>query len=319
MARPNKTGLDYFPLDVDFFADEKIAAISGEFGIKGDITVIKLLCAVYRNGYFILWNEPLKYKMLRDLPGISPELLDQIINRLVKWGFFDEALFNSVKVLTSRGIQKRFFAITRRRNTGAELPYILVSDDNNPAAGELLSTNTPQSKVKERKISSPNVEDIPPQSPETGDEDGGPSDKGDKNPSVRKEKVARKRKELDLTAVEPSFQPIVADWLSYKSERGQTYRQRGFDVFYAHLLELSSGDAGRARKIIEQSMANNWAGLFPLKTTNDYGRNADNRVAHGDITGDELMRRCEERVRARLARTMAREMGTDGGGDAGTV
>lgn len=39
-------------------------------------------------------------------------------------------------------------------------------------------------------------------------------------------------------------------------------------------------------------------------------------VAHCDITSDELMRRCEERVRARLARTMAREMGTDGGGDA---
>ncbi len=30
MARPNKQGLDYFPLDVDFFNDEKIEAISGE-------------------------------------------------------------------------------------------------------------------------------------------------------------------------------------------------------------------------------------------------------------------------------------------------
>ena len=45
MARPNKIGLDYFPLDVDIFEDEKISAISGEFGIKGEITVIKLLCA----------------------------------------------------------------------------------------------------------------------------------------------------------------------------------------------------------------------------------------------------------------------------------
>lgn len=164
MARPNKTGLDYFPLDVDFFADEKIAAISGEFGIKGDIVVIKLLCAVYRNGYFILWNEPMKYKMLRDLPGISPELLDQIINRLVKWGFFDESLFNSVKVLTSQGIQKRFFSITKRRNTGAKLPYVLVSAYNNgvsacnnPVASELLHTITPQSKVKESKDITPYV------------------------------------------------------------------------------------------------------------------------------------------------------------------
>lgn len=42
MARPNKMGLDYFPFDVDFFNDEKIVAISGEFGIKGEIVVIKL-------------------------------------------------------------------------------------------------------------------------------------------------------------------------------------------------------------------------------------------------------------------------------------
>lgn len=313
MARPNKTGLDYFPLDVDFFADEKMAAISGEFGIKGDIAVIKLLCAVYRNGYFILWNEPMKYKMLRDLPGISPKLLDQIINRLVKWGFFDESLFNSVKVLTSRGIQKRFFAITKRRNTGAKLPYVLVSACNNPVASELLHTITPQSKVN---ISSPYVEDIPPQSPETGKEAINSSFDFDKALSGKKEKVARKRKELNLSSVEPTFQPIVADWLAYKSERGQTYRQRGFESFYARLMELSGGNADTAREIIEQSKANNWSGIFPLKTTNDYGRNADNRVAHCDITSDELMRRCEERVRARLARTMAREMGTDGGGDA---
>lgn len=160
MARPNKTGLDYFPLDVDFFADEKIAAISGEFGIKGEITVIKLLCAVYRNGYFILWNEPLKYKLLRDLPGVSPELIDQIVNRLVRWGFFDESLFDSVKVLTSRGIQKRFFSITRRRGLPHDAKYLLaengcngVIDDNNQAATELLTTKTPQSKVKKRIIS----------------------------------------------------------------------------------------------------------------------------------------------------------------------
>lgn len=160
MARPNKTGLDYFPFDVDFFADEKIAAISGEFGIKGEITVIKLLCAVYRNGYFILWNEPLKYKLLRDLPGVSPELIDQIVNRLVRWGFFDESLFDSVKVLTSRGIQKRFFSITRRRGLPHDAKYLLaengctgVIDDNNPSATELLTAKTPQSKVNKRIIS----------------------------------------------------------------------------------------------------------------------------------------------------------------------
>ena len=111
MARPTKKGLDYFPFDVDFFEDEKIAAISGEFGLKGEIVAVKLLCAIYRNGYFILWSDMLRLKILRDLPGVSQDLLDKIVNRLVRWEFFDKALFDSVGVLTSRGIQKRYLSV----------------------------------------------------------------------------------------------------------------------------------------------------------------------------------------------------------------
>lgn len=128
MARPNKIGLDYFPLDVDIFEDEKISAISGEFGIKGEITVIKLLCAIYRNGYFILWNDLLKFKLLRNLPGVSSELIESIVNRLVLWEFFDKALFDSVKVLTSRGIQKRYFEASKRRKAAGDLPYLLIEE-----------------------------------------------------------------------------------------------------------------------------------------------------------------------------------------------
>lgn len=126
MARPNKMGLDYFPFDVDFFNDEKIVAISGEFGIKGEIVVIKLLCAIYRNGYFILWNDLLKFKLLRDLPGVSSELLDSIMNRLVLWGFFDKDLFDSMGVLTSTGIQKRYFKISKRRKSVDDFRYLLI-------------------------------------------------------------------------------------------------------------------------------------------------------------------------------------------------
>ena len=92
-----------------------------------------------------------------------------------------------------------------------------------------------------------------------------------------KKKSCGKRKETDLSFVEPSFQPVMAEWLAYKSERGQTYRQQGLKACYSKLRELSNGDPDIARKIIRQSMANNWAGLFPLKTTNDYGRSTKNQ------------------------------------------
>jgi hypothetical protein len=155
MARPKKIGLDYFPFDVDFFEDEKIVCIAGEFGIKGEITAVKLLCAVYRNGYFIEWNDKMKMKMLRSLPGVSTELFDQILNRLVRWGFFDKNLFDSVRVLTSHGIQKRFFEAAKRRKTDEKLPYLLIdADDNgvNVCNNRVNVDNNPQSKVNNKEI-----------------------------------------------------------------------------------------------------------------------------------------------------------------------
>ena len=172
MARPRKTGLDYFPFDVDFFDDEKIVAIAGEFGLKGEITAIKLLCAVYRNGYFIEWSEMLKMKMLRSLPGISLELLEQIVNRLVKWGFFDKNLFDSVRILTSKGIQRRFLNSSRKRIKMAEYHYWLIPAEEMGVSApetthekEFLPPETPQSKVKKIKETSTVVEEKKKSSP----------------------------------------------------------------------------------------------------------------------------------------------------------
>ncbi|MDR2774021.1 MAG: DUF4373 domain-containing protein [Tannerella sp.] len=167
MARPNKTGLDYFPFDIDFFNDEKISAISGEFGIKGELACIKLLCAIYRNGYFILWNEMLRMKLIKELPGVSADLLDNIVSRLIRWGFFDKTLFDENGILTSKGIQRRYFEITKRRvNTGEDLPYLLVSVYNNgvsayinPVSSGVSAYRNPQSKgnkSKENKENLPN-------------------------------------------------------------------------------------------------------------------------------------------------------------------
>ena len=43
MARPIKSGLDYFPLDVDIDQDDKVAIIEAEHGMLGFGIVIKLL------------------------------------------------------------------------------------------------------------------------------------------------------------------------------------------------------------------------------------------------------------------------------------
>ena len=133
MARPKKTGLDSFPFDVDFFEDDKISSIFVEFGIKGEITTIKLLCAIYRQGYFIEWRDSVRISLLRALPGVSPELLEQIVKALVKWRFFDPDMFFKHHVLTSHAIQKRYFAIVSRNNRAAKreaLQYLLNTPED---------------------------------------------------------------------------------------------------------------------------------------------------------------------------------------------
>lgn len=151
MARPIKKGLDYFPFDVDFFSDEKLCVITGEFGIKGEITTVKLLCAVYRNGYYIEWNDMLKYKLLKELPGVSAALLDNIVRSLVKWDFFDKGLFDTASILTSRGIQRRFQTICskmHRKNTISE--FCLLSEDTpqqSPAGHETKPQRKPQQQL----------------------------------------------------------------------------------------------------------------------------------------------------------------------------
>lgn len=131
MGRTRKTGLDYFSFDTDFFSNRKIVCVAGEFGIKGEIVAIKLLCAIYRNGYFMEWSESAKYTLLTQLPGISVSLLEQIVNRLVRWEFFDASLFDSDKVLTSASIQRRYFEAVKWRKIDGNPEYLLIGDIRN--------------------------------------------------------------------------------------------------------------------------------------------------------------------------------------------
>lgn len=134
--------------------------------------------------------------------------------------------------------------------------------------------------------------DSTPYNPPKGEIGSPDSDDESVKNGPEKKKSCGKRKETDLSFVEPSLQLVMAEWLAYKSERGQTYRQQGLKACYSKLRELSNGDPDIARKIIRQSMANNWAGLFPLKTTNDYERSAKNQPP----SPDELARAVAEGI-----------------------
>lgn len=164
MARPKKSGLDYFPFMCDFFDDDRIIALSGEFGMKAELIVIRLMCAIYSNGYYLEWDDLFKYKLLYRIPKISAELLDQIINRLIKWGFFDKDLFEREGILTSVEIQRCYFYIvkTNKRLRREEYKHLLIELAEKPMPPGAMSQPNVRHEITVGAQSKPKAEKTPP-------------------------------------------------------------------------------------------------------------------------------------------------------------
>lgn len=62
------------------------------------------------------------------------------------------------------------------------------------------------------------------------------------------------------------YTQIIGKWLSYKKSRGEKYKTaQSLKSLIKHLSTLSANDSDVAARIVEQSIGNNWAGLFELK------------------------------------------------------
>ena len=85
------------------------------------------------------------------------------------------------------------------------------------------------------------------------------------NKEKAKEKVTKKNS-FDYSFIEPNLQTPFEEWLKYKRAKNQMYkRQQDLVRCYNKLKVFSKGSTSMAMKIVEQSMANNWSGLFELK------------------------------------------------------
>ena len=180
----NNQAIDYFPMNVDIFDDDKIALVEGEFGEKGGYLAIRLLCKIFgTGGYYYQWGEDERLLLTKKLgTGFVPNLVQEIVLGLVRRGFFDEAVFDSFNCLTSRGIQNRYFEAVRKRRRVEVRPELLLVDvskfKNVVILGEKVDIsskkggNSAQSKVKESKETSPSFSSPSGEADEKGAGDG---------------------------------------------------------------------------------------------------------------------------------------------------
>lgn len=122
-----KSGLDFFPLDVCL--DEKFELIEAEFGLKGFAVVIKLLQRIYgQQGYYCEWTEEVALLFGKSL-SLGSNVVSEIVSASVRRGLFDKTLYEKYHILTSKGIQKRYFeAAVRRKSVEVKKEYLLLSD-----------------------------------------------------------------------------------------------------------------------------------------------------------------------------------------------
>ncbi len=170
-------GIVYFPTKAAFFEGAVSESLEAKYGIKGPYLVIKILCKIYKEGYYIEWDEEqceiFAYKLGREY---TKEEVGSIINILIEKGFFDKESYEKYRILTSVDIQRVWLeATSRRKRDLTKLPYLLEevkckeeeikckqkestnSENANifPVQMELSPENADifrQSKVKESKV-----------------------------------------------------------------------------------------------------------------------------------------------------------------------
>lgn len=98
--------------------------------------------------------------------------------------------------------------------------------------------------------------------------------------SKRENSTKEKKISLDEWAkqLESPWRELMLVWLDYKRTRKESYRsEMGAKKCLTMLRNLSGGNAELAQRIIDQSMANNWAGLFALRDGMARGHPPDGR------------------------------------------
>lgn len=161
-------GINYFPLNVHL--DDKFELIEAEFGLKGFAIVVKLFQKIYgQQGYYCEWTEDVALLFGKNV-GLGGDAVSEIVRAAIKRGIFDSELYDKYQILTSRGIQERYFeAVSRRKEVEVRKEYLLIKVDQIYKNVCILNENvnissknvniSEQKKVEESKAKEKKVEE----------------------------------------------------------------------------------------------------------------------------------------------------------------
>ncbi len=179
MARPQKEGFDYFPLDTDFLQNDKIRLLKAEFGPNAIVVLLNIWSKIYKeNGYYLKWDDDSCFLMSEGMGSVfDHKYISEVVAGCLRRFLFDEEVFKTFRVLTSKGIQRTVMRMIDNRSQYRVIseywlldvddekdvpPKVLdklifrsVSRNENPVLrneNRVKRTENPQSKVNKNKV-----------------------------------------------------------------------------------------------------------------------------------------------------------------------
>lgn len=150
MARPKKTGLDYFPLDVDILSDVKVMKLIHRYGNGTALSIyIALMCRIYKEGYFIKYQEDdTAFHLSVVLHESDEEMIENVIQGCLEIGLFDREVFEQYRVLTSAAIQRRYISIQQSLRRVAKITQYKCDSIVSAEETTVSATETPKDVQK---------------------------------------------------------------------------------------------------------------------------------------------------------------------------
>jgi len=113
MGRSLRQGLEYFSVYTGW--DVKMKLMEAKFGLEGIGFIISLWQLIYSEGYFLIWNNEETKLLFAKEHNIEIEKQQKIIDYALDRGIFSFDMYDKYGILTSRGIQKRYFEKNLKR------------------------------------------------------------------------------------------------------------------------------------------------------------------------------------------------------------
>lgn len=159
--------IEFVPVDVDMADDPKVSALIDDLG-AGDPAaayaaygrLVAVLQRIYHDGFYLPYGRFERRKLAKDL-GFSMEDLDSFIGACIDCEIFDAGMFER-GVLTSRGIQRRYFRAKKQGKQSVsdeDAQYII--DQGDAPCGTLRESPGTSENLREIPGSSENLRESP--------------------------------------------------------------------------------------------------------------------------------------------------------------